>query len=143
MRAALEALDVDALTIVHPGTGVHPLSERIRVAGLADLRREMETQPDERERERTAARTRAGRAGYNHPMKRKTSITLDEDVMAAVEAAARAGENRSQVIERLLRESLAARERAALDARDRSIIDAHAEALNEEAIDVLGYQVET
>ncbi len=42
MRAALEALDLDALTIIHPGAGVHPLSERIRVAGLADLAREMQ-----------------------------------------------------------------------------------------------------
>ena len=42
MRAALETLDLDALTIIRPGAGVHPLTERIRVAGLADLAREME-----------------------------------------------------------------------------------------------------
>ena len=34
-------------------------------------------------------------------------------------------------------------ERAAIDNRDRNIINAHADELNEEAVDVLGYQVET
>ena len=76
-------------------------------------------------------------------MKLKTSITLDADVVTAVEAIARGGESRSQVIERLLRESLAARRRSALDSRDMDIINAHADELNEEALDVLGYQVET
>ena len=61
----------------------------------------------------------------------------------AVEETARKGESRSQAIERLLRQSLAVRERAAIDNRDRNIINAHADELNEEAVDVLGYQVET
>lgn len=73
-------------------------------------------------------------------MKLKTSITLEERVVAAVERAARAGESRSQVIERLLRQSLAEQERAAIDRRDRAILDARADELNEEAADVLGYQ---
>ena len=76
-------------------------------------------------------------------MKLKTSITLDQEVVAAVEAIARSGESRSQVIERLLRQSLAARARSAMDERDRGIINAHADELNEEALDVLGYPVET
>ena len=76
-------------------------------------------------------------------MKLKTSITLDEDVIAAVEAATHPGESRSQAIERLLRESLAARARAEMDERERSIIDAHADELNQEALDVLRYQVDT
>ena len=76
-------------------------------------------------------------------MKLKTSITLDEGVVAAVERAARDGESRSQVIERLLRQSLAEQERAAIDRRDRAILDARADELNEEAADVLGYQVES
>ena len=76
-------------------------------------------------------------------MKMKTSVTLEKDVVAAVEQAAREGESRSQVIERLLRQSIAARERDAVDQRDRKIINAHADELNEEAVDVLGYQVET
>ncbi len=73
-------------------------------------------------------------------MKLKTSITLEEGVVAAVERAARAGESRSQVIERLLRQSLAEQERAAIDRRDRAILDANADELNEETADVLGYQ---
>ena len=76
-------------------------------------------------------------------MKLKTSVTLEREVVAAVEAVARSGESRSQVIERLLRQSLAARARSALDERDRCIIDAHADELNAEALDVLAYQVET
>ena len=76
-------------------------------------------------------------------MKLKTSITLDQEIVAAVEAIARSGESRSQVIERLLRQSLAARARSAMDERDRGIINAHADELNEEALDVLGYQLET
>lgn len=80
---------------------------------------------------------------YDYGMKLKTSITLDEDVVAAVETASQPGESRSQAIERLLRESLAARARAEIDARERSIIDAHADELNQEALDVLGYQVDT
>lgn len=76
-------------------------------------------------------------------MKLKTSVTLAQDVLGAIEAVAREGESRSQVIERLLRQSFAARERAAVDERDRNLINLHADELNEEAVDVLGYQVET
>ena len=76
-------------------------------------------------------------------MKMKTSITLAKEVVAAIEEAAREGESRSQAIERLLRQSLAVRERTAVDNRDRNIINAHADELNKEAVDVLGYQVET
>ena len=76
-------------------------------------------------------------------MKMKTSITLAKEVVAAIEEVAREGESRSQAIERLLRQSLAARERTAVDNRDCNIINAHADELNKEAVDVLGYQVET
>lgn len=75
-------------------------------------------------------------------MKLKTSITLEGRVVAAVDAAALEGESRSQAIERLLRQSLAATKRAAVDSRDRELIDLHAEELNDEAMDVLGYQAE-
>ena len=76
-------------------------------------------------------------------MKLKTSVTLAQDVLAAIEVATREGESRSQAIERLLREILAARERAAIEERDRDLINRHADELNKEAADVLGYQVET
>ncbi len=73
-------------------------------------------------------------------MKLKIPVALDRHVVAAVEAMARNGESRSQIIEQLLRQSLAARTRSSLDERDRGIIDAHAHELNDEALDVLGYQ---
>ena len=37
MRAAVAALDLDRLTVVYPGDGAFPLTERIRVAGLGTL----------------------------------------------------------------------------------------------------------
>ena len=74
-------------------------------------------------------------------MKLKTSITLEQEVITALEEAAREGESRSQVIERLLRQSLSTRERVAVDKRDHNIINEHANELNEEAVDVLAYQV--
>ena len=52
-------------------------------------------------------------------MKLKISIALEGRVIAAVDAAALEGESRSQAIERLLRQSLVATERAAVDNRDR------------------------
>ena len=80
---------------------------------------------------------------YDGGMKVKTSITLDEEVVAAIEAIAGEGESRSRTIERLLRQSLTARKRAEIDDRDRDIINAHADELAAEALDVLGYQIET
>ena len=77
-------------------------------------------------------------------MKLRTSITLSEDVLKGVERAARkTGESRSEAIERLLRESLAARARHAADRRDLALIDRYADELNAEAEDVLAYQIES
>ena len=41
MHAALDTLDLDRLTVVYPGDGAWPLTERIRVAGLGALAEEM------------------------------------------------------------------------------------------------------
>ena len=76
-------------------------------------------------------------------MKLKTSITLEQEVITAVDEATREGESRSEVIERLLRQSLSARERVKIDKRDCNIINEHVDELNEEAVDVLAYQVGT
>jgi metal-responsive CopG/Arc/MetJ family transcriptional regulator len=73
-------------------------------------------------------------------MKLKTSVTLSEDVVKTIDRAARAGENRSRTIERLLRERLAAEARHLADQRDLTLINRHADALNAEAADVLSYQ---
>ena len=75
-------------------------------------------------------------------MKLKTSVTLSEDIVRTIDSARSKGESRSQTIERLLREGLAARARHAADACDLALINEHAEALNAEAEDVLGYQVD-
>ena len=76
-------------------------------------------------------------------MKLTTSITLEQEVITAVDEAAREGESRSQVIERLLRQSFSARERVKIDQSDRKTINEHADELNQEAVDVLEYQVVT
>lgn len=73
-------------------------------------------------------------------MKVKTSITLSEEILKAVKRAAGRAESRSEAVERLLREGLAARARRRIDARDLALINAHADALNAEADDVLAYQ---
>ena len=45
MRAALEDLDLDRIVVVYPGDGVYPLAERIEVANLEHLAREMRDAP--------------------------------------------------------------------------------------------------
>jgi metal-responsive CopG/Arc/MetJ family transcriptional regulator len=73
-------------------------------------------------------------------MRVKTSITIDEDVLRAVDKAAGPPASRSRVIETAVREFLARRKRAAREERDRAILDANADALNREMEDVLTYQ---
>jgi metal-responsive CopG/Arc/MetJ family transcriptional regulator len=75
-------------------------------------------------------------------MKLKTSITLSEDVVKTIERLAKKGESRSEAIERLLREVFAQKSRRARDRKDLEIINEYADQLNEEAEDVLEYQVE-
>jgi metal-responsive CopG/Arc/MetJ family transcriptional regulator len=75
-------------------------------------------------------------------MKLKTSVTLSEDILKGLKRASRKGESRSETIERLLRESLAARTRRLADQRDLEIINRHADRLNAEAEDVLDYQTD-
>lgn len=73
-------------------------------------------------------------------MKSKTSVTLSEDLVAAIDELTPDGGSRSDTIERLLRESFAARERRARDLKDLDAINRHAGELNAEAEDVLTYQ---
>lgn len=75
-------------------------------------------------------------------MKVKTSVTLSEDLVKTVRRAGRKGESRSETIERLVRLGLLTEARRAADARDLALINEHADRLNAEAADVLGYQVE-
>jgi metal-responsive CopG/Arc/MetJ family transcriptional regulator len=75
-------------------------------------------------------------------MRQKTSVTLSEDLLAALARATRKGESRSQAVERLLRQTLASETRRARDVRDFDLINRHADRLNAEAEDVLSYQVD-
>jgi metal-responsive CopG/Arc/MetJ family transcriptional regulator len=73
-------------------------------------------------------------------MKEKTSITLSEDVLAAIDRIAGSKQSRSAFIERVLRKFLRERARAAVQARDLERINAAAQRLNAEAADVMEYQ---
>ena len=72
-------------------------------------------------------------------MKVKTSITLSEELLKDVDRAA-GSESRSTFIEGVLRGFLRRRALNQEQDRDREILDRVAEALNEEASDVLRYQ---
>ena len=75
-------------------------------------------------------------------MKVKTSITLSEETLEAVDELAAKGGGRSRVIEMALREFLARRKRAARDARDLAVLNRDADQLNDEMADILDYQAE-
>ena len=76
---------------------------------------------------------------YYGSMKVKTSITLSEELLNEVDRAA-GSESRSTFIEGVLRGFLRRRALNQEQDRDREILDRVAEALNEEAFDVLRYQ---
>jgi len=73
-------------------------------------------------------------------MKEKTSVTLSGDVLAAIDRLAGSKQSRSAFIERVLREFLRQRARAAVQARDLQRINAAAQRLNAEVADVMEYQ---
>jgi metal-responsive CopG/Arc/MetJ family transcriptional regulator len=75
-------------------------------------------------------------------MKVKTSVTLDEGLLRAVDKFARSGRSRSQIIEYATRLYLSGRARAAREARDLAILNAVGAELNREMEDVLAYQGE-
>jgi metal-responsive CopG/Arc/MetJ family transcriptional regulator len=75
-------------------------------------------------------------------MRRKTSVTLSEEIVRQLDRASRKGESRSATIERMLRNALVGEARRAANARDLALINDNADALNSEAEDVLGYQAD-
>ena len=75
-------------------------------------------------------------------MKVKTSVTLSEDLLGQVDRLRRGGGSRSAILEQALREYLANRTRRKREADDLEILNRRADLLNEEALDVLGYQVD-
>jgi Arc/MetJ family transcription regulator len=80
--------------------------------------------------------------GYKSSMKMKTSITLSEDILQAMDKILGGSKNRSAFIEAALREYLARRARKLRDRKDLEIINKYSNRLNREAEDVLSYQVE-
>jgi metal-responsive CopG/Arc/MetJ family transcriptional regulator len=75
-------------------------------------------------------------------MRIKTSVTIDEAVLKALDKATTPTRSRSRLIEDAAREFLARRARAAREARDLAILNESADALNEEMEDVLAYQAD-
>lgn len=73
-------------------------------------------------------------------MKVETVVALSEDLVAALESRTRDPRDLSEIIEAALRAYLA-RPKRGDDAGDLEIINAHSAELNEEAADVLEYQV--
>jgi metal-responsive CopG/Arc/MetJ family transcriptional regulator len=73
-------------------------------------------------------------------MRVKTSVTIDERVLRAIDKATTRHRSRSRVIEDAAREFLARRSRAAREARDLAILNEAADALNREMDEVLAYQ---
>jgi metal-responsive CopG/Arc/MetJ family transcriptional regulator len=73
-------------------------------------------------------------------MRVKTSVTIDERVLRAIDKATTRTRSRSRLIEDAAREYLARRNRAARESRDLAILNEVADDLNREMEDVLTYQ---
>jgi metal-responsive CopG/Arc/MetJ family transcriptional regulator len=74
-------------------------------------------------------------------MKVKTSITLSEDLLEAIDKRSAQFKNRSDFIESAIRAFIAQMVREEQNAKDLAILNRQAERLNQEAIDVLSYQL--
>ncbi len=74
-------------------------------------------------------------------MKVKTSITLSEDLLVAIDQRSSCFKNRSDFIEAAIRAYIAKIVLDEQNAKDLAIINREANGLNEEAADVLAYQV--
>ena len=74
-------------------------------------------------------------------MKVKTSITLSEEILEAIDLHIGEYRSRSEFIETAARTFIAQLARKEAERRDLEIINRHADSLNAEAEDVLTYQV--
>ena len=74
-------------------------------------------------------------------MKVKTSITLSEELLDAVDKRSSRFKNRSEFIEAAIRAYIAKIVLDEQNARDLAIVNREADRLNKEAADVLAYQV--
>ena len=74
-------------------------------------------------------------------MKVKTSVTLSQDLLKAIDEQLGPRNNRSEFIENALRNYIGKVIRDRRNAKDLEIINRQADRLNDEAADVLSYQV--
>ena len=74
-------------------------------------------------------------------MKVETSITVEKDLLDAVDKLSGKDKNRSEFIEAAIEAYLAQIARQKQNAKDLEIINERADDLNKEALDVLDYQV--
>jgi metal-responsive CopG/Arc/MetJ family transcriptional regulator len=74
-------------------------------------------------------------------MKVKTSVTLSEDLLKAIDEQSGTQKNRSEFIENAVRNYIGQVIRQRQNAKDLEIINTQADRLNDEAADVLSYQV--
>lgn len=79
--------------------------------------------------------------GYFWSIKIKTSVTLSEELVSAIDHYSDRFENRSAFIEAAAKTFIAKLAREEQDARDLDIINRQVIRLNSEALDVLSYQV--
>ena len=73
-------------------------------------------------------------------MKAKTSLTLSEDLLEALDRMAGPSVSRSAFIEKILRNFVEQRARQRRQAREVAAINQHAAALNDEMADALTFQ---
>jgi Arc/MetJ-type ribon-helix-helix transcriptional regulator len=74
-------------------------------------------------------------------MKVKISVTLSEELIPQIDTLTGRFRNRSAVIEKAIRDLLAVIAKRRRDTEDPEILSRRWEALNKEAEDILGYQV--
>ena len=75
-------------------------------------------------------------------MKIRTSITLSEEIVREIDRLSSQYGNRSLLIEKAIRDFLAAEAKRRRDLQDIEILNRRGDALNIEAEDVLSYQVD-
>ncbi len=79
---------------------------------------------------------------YGYGMKIKTSVTLSNELVEAINEYGQPYKNRSDFIEAAIWAFIKQIVRDQQNARDIEIINRNADRLNEEALDVLAYQVQ-
>jgi metal-responsive CopG/Arc/MetJ family transcriptional regulator len=84
---------------------------------------------------------KSSKLGYIYSMKVKTSITLSEDLLEAIDRRSAQFKNRSNFVEAAIRAYIAQMIHDEQNAKDLAIINRQADRLNQEAADVLAYQV--